>query len=292
MTLKEVNKKSLIYSISIFVGLCILIYVFSPKQSNESVDINQSKNINTNYPQVSTEQSLLVKSDAVNSSSKSPVVIPKVTPISNKMEVFYKVVSVIDGDTIKINLNGTTETLRLIGLDTPETVDPRKPVQCFGREASNKAKELLSGRQVRLETDPSQGDRDKYDRLLAYIYRDDGLLYNKYMIEQGYAHEYTYNTPYKYQTEFKTAETEARVGERGLWAPDVCEQSTPITPVPIVKEESNQDYGSYTCSSNKYNCGDFSSHDEAQAVFEMCGGVDDDIHQLDTDKDGLACESI
>lgn len=107
-------------------------------------------------------------------------------------------------------MDGTRETIRLIGIDTPETVDPRKPVQCFGGEASNKAKELLSGKKVRIEKDSTQGDRDKYGRLLTYIYREDGLFFNKYMIEQGYAYEYTYDTPYKYQAEFKEAEKYAR----------------------------------------------------------------------------------
>lgn len=138
----------------------------------------------------------------------------------------YSVVSVVDGDTVKLSIDGTTQTIRLIGLDTPETVDPRKPVQCFGKEASNKAKELLTGRSVRLEVDASQGTLDKYGRTLGYIFRDDGLFYNKYMIEQGFAHEYTYNIPYKYQSEFKAAEKSARENQRGLWSPDTCNGDT------------------------------------------------------------------
>lgn len=140
--------------------------------------------------------------------------------------IFYTVIQVVDGDTLKINLNGRAETLRLIGMDTPETVDPRKPVQCFGKEASNKAKELLGGKKVSIESDPTQGDRDKYGRLLVYIRRDDGLFYNKYMIEQGYAHEYTYNLPYKHQAEFKTAQKAAQEALRGLWSPSSCNGDT------------------------------------------------------------------
>ena len=70
---------------------------------------------------------------------------------------YFNVIKVIDGDTITVNINGKTTTLRLIGINTPETVDPRKPVECFGREASAKAHELLDGKRVRLEYDPSQG---------------------------------------------------------------------------------------------------------------------------------------
>lgn len=138
----------------------------------------------------------------------------------------YAVASVTDGDTFKININGKNETVRAIGMDTPETVDPRKPVQCFGKEASNKAKELLSGKKVRLETDPTQGETDKYGRRLAYIYTEGGIFYNKYMIEQGYAHEYTYDIPYKYQAEFKAAQKSARENQRGLWSPSTCNGDT------------------------------------------------------------------
>ena len=135
---------------------------------------------------------------------------------------YYSVVKVVDGDTIKVDINGNIEKLRLIGLDTPETVDPRKPVQCFGVEASNKAKELLQGKKVKLENDASQGERDKYNRLLRYVYLEDGTFFNKLMIESGYGHEYTYNIPYKYQKEFMEAETYARENNLGLWHPDVC----------------------------------------------------------------------
>ncbi len=130
----------------------------------------------------------------------------------------YLVNRVVDGDTIKIDKIGT---VRLIGIDTPETVDPRKEVQCFGIEASNKAKELLEGNEVILELDPSQGDVDKYGRILAYVYLENGEMFNKIMIKEGYAHEYTYNTPYKYQAKFKELEQKARELKLGLWGP-IC----------------------------------------------------------------------
>ena len=138
----------------------------------------------------------------------------------------YPVAKVIDGDTISIIKGGKAVTLRLIGLDTPETVDPRKPVQCFGRAASDKAKELLTGKTVRLELDSSQGLLDKYGRTLAYVFLPNGTLFNQYMIEEGYGHEYTYNLPYKYQREFKAAEARAREEKKGLWADDTCAGDT------------------------------------------------------------------
>jgi micrococcal nuclease len=144
-------------------------------------------------------------------------------------QVFYAVTKVTDGDTFKVDINGTIETIRLVGIDTPETVDPRKTVQCFGIEASNRAKELLIGKKVRLESDQASGDRGIYGRLLRYAWLEDGTFFNKKMILDGYASEYTYKVPYKYQTEFKQAETEARNAKRGLWADDACvDTSEPI----------------------------------------------------------------
>jgi micrococcal nuclease len=135
----------------------------------------------------------------------------------------YSVTSVVDGDTMKIDVDGTIETLRLIGINTPETVDPRRPVQCFGKEASDKVKELLEGQKVRIEQDPTQDTRDRYGRILAYVYREDGLFLNKKMIEDGYAYEYTHDKPYMYQDSFKNAEAIAKTNERGLWAEGVCD---------------------------------------------------------------------
>ncbi len=145
-------------------------------------------------------------------------------PSTIATSTLYAVTRVVDGDTIHIDMNGKSETVRLIGINTPETVDPRRPVQCFGKEASNKAKELLESQKVRIETESSQGERDKYGRLLGYVTREDGLFFNKYMVEEGYAYEYTYRLPYKYQTQFKAAQKEAQTQGKGLWAPGVCEK--------------------------------------------------------------------
>src|SRR3989344_431503 len=134
----------------------------------------------------------------------------------------YPVVKVVDGDTLDILMDGKAVRLRLIGLDTPETVDPRKVVQCFGREASAKAKDLLTGTSVSLEMDTSQGTLDKYGRTLAYVFLPNSTNFNEYMIAEGYGHEYTYNLPYKYQEAFKAAETKAREEKKGLWADEVC----------------------------------------------------------------------
>lgn len=157
------------------------------------------------------------------------VVLPSNSPNSQALGEatnsgeFVSVIKVVDGDTISVSIDGTKQTVRLIGVDTPETVDPRKSVQCFGREASAKTKELVMGKNVRLEADPTQSNLDKYKRLLRYVYLEDGTLLNKLLIEQGYAHEYTYDNPYQFQLEFRAAEQQARKSQLGLWSPQNCQ---------------------------------------------------------------------
>ena len=104
--------------------------------------------------------------------------------------------------------------MRLIGVDTPETKHPRKPVQYFGKEASMFTANMVEGKKVRLEVDQNQ--RDRYKRLLAYVYLEDGTLLNAEIIKQGYGHTYT-KFPFKYMHEFRQYEREARLMKRGLW---------------------------------------------------------------------------
>ena len=211
-------------------------------------------------------------------------------------EKYYEVVKVIDGDTVVLSVDGKNITVRLIGLDTPETSDPREPVQCFGKEASQKASEILSGKSVRLEMDPSQGELDKYGRTLAYIFLSDGRLFNKLMIEEGFGHEYTYNLPYKYQEAFKEAENRARNNKVGLWADSVCVQESSKSLDSGVaypqRPQTISNTGSYECSRNAYNCSDFATQAEAQNAFDECGGIINDVHKLDRDGDGRVCESL
>lgn len=137
-------------------------------------------------------------------------------------EGFYQVVRVVDGDTLDVRMNGKRERVRLIGINTPETVDPRKSVQCFGKEASAKAKQLMEKKYVRLERDRSQTDKDKYGRLLRYVYLEDNTLINRQLIVDGYAYEYTYEKSYAFMTEFKNAQQQAQAEKRGLWADGAC----------------------------------------------------------------------
>lgn len=177
---------------------------------------------------------------------------------SSSSVTLYQVLEVVDGDTIKVNLNGATTTIRLIGMDTPETLDPRKVVQCFGKEASAKAKELLSGKMVRLENDSATEELDKYSRPLKYVFLEDGTFYNDKMIRDGYAHEYTYNKPYKYQTQFKEAQKEASTNLRGLWAADTCNGDT-TKAADSSSESSTASSTATTTSTNKYYTSSYST---------------------------------
>lgn len=203
-------------------------------------------------------------------------------------EQLFKVVKVVDGDTIALE-NG--EVVRYIGIDTPETVHPSKPVQCFGKEASEKNKELVEGKMVKLEKDVSE--RDKYGRLLRYVWVN-GIFVNDYLVREGYAYVSTYPPDVKYSEQFLKAQQEARENKKGLWASCGEETKTETVPTPAVEitQPSENNLQNINCSSNTYNCTDFKTHAEAQKVFEYCGGVNNDVHRLDQDKDGVACESL
>jgi len=125
---------------------------------------------------------------------------------------------VVDGDTIVVHVSGRRERVRLVGIDTPESVKPNTPVQCFAVQASNRTKALLPpGTGVRLVRDVEE--RDRYRRLLAYVYRiRDGLFVNLALVREGYASPYTFPPNVAHTDEFVSAAAEARAGGRGLWS--------------------------------------------------------------------------
>ena len=129
----------------------------------------------------------------------------------------YDVVEVFDGDTIAVAMAGRIEKVRLIGVDTPETKDPRKPVQCYGLEASTFSHSKLDHAKVRLVSDPLSTNRDRYDRLLRYVYLQDGTLYNKQLLSTGNARAYT-GFAFTKSVEFTNAETLSKQQNSGLWA--------------------------------------------------------------------------
>lgn len=226
-------------------------------------------------------KSSVQKVPSLISTSPTPLTQSITQPTSKvQLNQLHKVIKVIDGDTIQVDINGKTETLRLIGIDAPETGDPRSLVSCFGNEATNKAKEILNGKSVQLEPDSTQGERDKYGRLLRYVFLENGTSFNKLMISQGFAHEYTYRIPYKYQLEFKQAERQAREKKLGLWADDAC--SSQVQPQPSKPQVA----GTYTCDCGKL-CSQISTCEEAYFQLNECGCT-----KRDSDSDGIPCESL
>lgn len=157
--------------------------------------------------------------------------------------------------------------VRLIGVNTPETKDPRRPVQYFGKEASQFLKDTVTGKKVRPEYD--QQKKDKYQRTLAYIYLEDGTLVNGKIIREGYGFAYT-RFPFRQMEKFREYEKEAREKRRGLWADAAEKKVSPFK---------------YSCISKK--CKDIKTCEEAKFLLSECG-----FKHLDRNGDGQPCESL
>jgi len=175
------------------------------------------------------------------------------------------VTKVIDGDTVVIN----GESVRLICIDTPERGEEGY------LEATEYLESLILNKEVILEEDITK--RDKYNRLLYYIFTEDGGFINEIMVREGYAEAYPYYPDTRLCPQIQEAEKQARISGKNIWEPEPVAEPTQETGI--------------NCRSNTYNCADFSTQSEAQAVFEACG-ASRDIHQLDRDDDGVACETL
>lgn len=214
-----------------------------------------------------------------------------------------RVERVVDGDTVKLS-NG--QVVRYIGIDTPETVHPSLPVQCYGIEASDKNRSLVEGKEVKLEKNVSE--TDKYGRLLRYVWLGN-LMVNEMLVRDGYAKSSTYPPDVKYQDRFLTAQRLAQNEQKGLWG-DVCNPPQPTAtqtpsqspqtvvsppsttvqtqppPQPVQQTQpSPQTSGSYACDCSK-TCPNMSSCEEAQYQLNVCGCT-----RRDADKDGIACDA-
>lgn len=147
-------------------------------------------------------------------------------PGSDEVQANATVLRVVDGDTIVADVDGTDERVRFIGVDTPESVKPNSPVECYGKEASAHTRDLLpEGTRVRLVLDAEE--RDRYGRLLAYVYRaSDGLFVNLRLAVDGYAGLMTYPPNVAHVDEFRAAVADARRRRVGLWS--VCSSDLPV----------------------------------------------------------------
>ncbi len=308
LSFKTPNWAKLILVIAVFIGFAATLP--QPKNKTENNKVlssqtaleKQSENQSAN-----TSEIITVEEKPTVSSTTIPTSIPtaKPTPSWFDGKEKAKVVNVIDGDTIKLD-NG--KVVRYIGIDTPETVSPSKPVQCFGKEASIFNENLVEGKEVWLEKDVSE--TDKYNRLLRYVYvleegedlDKDGLTFvNKLLVAKGYAFSSSYPPDIKYQEDFRILEQEARNNKEGLWADNACPTPT-LKPVVQVKPTAaqiiptsrptaytvappTQNQGGWACNCSK-TCPNMSSCAEAQYQLNACG-----CGARDADKDGIACDA-
>ena len=196
----------------VLFGAVLWASFLSPTQPQTNDNQQQQSQQEPQVQGQSTEEEFVPEEDIQNTEAT----------LSDTTALLYSVTAVSDGDTIKVLVDGKTETVRLIGVDTPETKDPRKAVQCYGAEAGAYTKTTLLGKIVSLAQDDSQQNRDKYGRLLRYVFLEDGTNFNEQLIRAGYAYEYTYRTPYQYQSVFKQAQQEAKTNSVGLWSQTTC----------------------------------------------------------------------
>ena len=194
--------------------------------------------------------------------------------INNNSQIKYVVTRIIDGDTIELN---TGDKVRLICIDTPEKGED------YYIEASSYLENLILDKEIKLVKDIT--DKDIYGRLLRYVYLEEKFI-NYELVENGFARVYRYGPDVKLCDELEGAENYAKTNKLGIWSEK--EENTSDTVEEITIPTSDE----YLCNSNYYNCGDFQTHDEAQRVYEACGGPNSDIHKLDRDNDGVACESL
>jgi micrococcal nuclease len=137
--------------------------------------------------------------------------------IENHQPGWYVVTHFVDGDTIAVNMNGHTEKVRFIGVDTPETHKPNTPVQCYGPAAAAFTKNTVGHNHIRLVSDPLSTDRDRYGRLLRYVYLPDSTDVNELLIQTGHGFYYPY-FPFTKSQQFAADERMAITTHQGLWA--------------------------------------------------------------------------
>jgi micrococcal nuclease len=158
-----------------------------------------------------------IRSSSIARSLIAVLVVIGCTQPANSVVDIGTVVAVIDGDTVDLSIAGHRQRTRLIGIDTPETKHPNKPVQCYGPEATKFTESLLAqGTEVRIERDAEA--RDTYDRLLVYLFRtSDNMFINLELVLQGFAHVLTIEPNIAYMDKFVAASRDAHSNNRGLW---------------------------------------------------------------------------
>ena len=212
---------------------------------------------------------------------------------------------VVDGDTMEVSFpNGEVDTIRLLGVDTPETYGQNNPPEFEGipntiegedwlaergERASTTAIERLAGRKVRIETDPQADRHGSYRRLLVYLYADGETSFNRYLLDEELAR--MYDAEFSKRSAFASAESRAQREEIGLWDFEGTSDETDSESDEV--DDGESDTGSSSGSDERetedLDCADFDTQEEAQAVLEEDLS---DPHGLDGDNDGVACETL
>jgi micrococcal nuclease len=224
-----------------------------------------------------------------NPTHKSPKESPPKESTAKPSVNMVLVTRVVDGDTIEVNYRGSIVDIRLIGVDTPETVHPTEPVECFGPAASRFTTASLTEETVRLEFDVER--RDYYGRLLAYVW-DDGKLFNRALVQRGFATVSTYPPNVRYVERFSAAQDRAQSAGRGLW--EGCSAPVPDSSAGTgtVGDPSAACDGYSPClpPASDYDCagGSGDGPEYAEGPIEVTGS---DPYELDAEGDGIACEA-
>lgn len=272
--MKNIYSKKIKLVFAVLILIAGLVFALTDKDSNKSKkSVNPKENNSQEItPEVESAQDQQIPQTNFLGTEKPAIFTERASA---------NVVRVRDGDTIEVDFGeGNVKTVRYIGIDTPETVDPRKGVQCFGIQASMKNKELVEGKTVQLERDISE--TDKYGRLLRYVYVGD-IFVNEALVSEGFAHASYYPPDIKYQELFEEMEAEARVNNKGLWGS--CNSPAEVSGARTTQTNSTAD---------DKDCSGFATQQEAQEYFNSKGGSpSNNVDKLDgSDRDGIVCESL
>lgn len=155
----------------------------------------------------------------------------------------YDVLSVYDGDTIAVSIDGQRERVRIIGINAPELARGGNAAECYAQESASQMQSLVQSQRVHLLPDPTQDDRDRYDRLLRHVVRESGGHVAYLMVSEGFAVERQYAAPYAYQSDLLAAQEQARSQGLGLWSacgglPDGAVPVAPVAPAPAAPAPS------------------------------------------------------
>jgi micrococcal nuclease len=294
------TREYLPYIIAVIIGFCCICGIFAIAVINTKL-INPAKlapvqPLNTSIPiEVMIAQTSSVAQTQTMQAMPSPTAPPLPTStlastalaacIPNTQPQNATVVDVVDGDTIKVMLDdGLIYPVRYIGMDTPEDTSQ---TEFYGAQASAKNMELVYGKTVTMYRDVSEVDG--YGRLLRYVFVGD-IFVNYELVAQGFAEAKEYPPDTACASYYSNAQQIASASRMGVWSIE----ATPI----IISTSTSDNSGNNTnavcsCSSNSYDCGNFSTHSAAQACFDYCRSLGKaDIHKLDKDKDGSACEDL